>query len=241
MPVLPHTPLRIAICDDETIDLTHIEQMTREILREEGVSADIFCYDSASALLKAIRAGAAFHIFLLDVMMEDMNGMELAATLRTENKKSAIVFISSNREMALQGYEVAAARYLAKPLERNRLREGLLHCCAIFEKDRTLILPTADGQSRIDPSAIVYVEAWERGVRLNLVVEKVAVKIPISQIVAMLPEGQFAYCHRTLLVNLNYVHRVHYCELELKSGERLPVSKYRFAEFKSAFLQHLKD
>ena len=235
------SPLRLAICDDEPMDCALVAQMSREILGAEGVEAELSAYPSAAELLRAIRAGRAFHIFLLDVMMEGMDGMELAAALRAGHEDAAIIFISSNREMALRGYEVAAARYLAKPLDREKLREALLYCCADHARRRALALPTAEGQTRVDPSAIVYVEAWERGVRLDLGAEKLEAKIPISQIAAMLPEGQFAYCHRTLLVNLACVRHVRYCELELKNGERLPISKYRLAQFKSEFLKYLRD
>ncbi|HIR07448.1 MAG TPA: response regulator transcription factor [Candidatus Pullichristensenella stercoripullorum] len=234
-------PLRLAICDDEPMDCALVAQMSREILGAEGVEAELSAYPSAAELLRAIRAGRAFHIFLLDVMMEGMDGMELAAALRAGHEDAAIIFISSNREMALRGYEVAAARYLAKPLDREKLREALLYCCAAHARRRALALPTADGQTRVDPSAILYVEAWERGVRLDLGGEKLEAKIPISQIAAMLPEGQFAYCHRTLLVNLACVRHVRYCELELKNGERLPISKYRLAQFKSEFLKYPRD
>ena len=233
--------LRLAICDDEPMDCALVAQMSREILGAEGVEAELSAYPSAAELLRAIRAGRAFHIFLLDVMMEGMDGMELAAALRAGHEDAAIIFISSNREMALRGYEVAAARYLAKPVEREKLREALLYCCAAHARRRALALPTAEGQTRVDPSAILYVEAWERGVRLDLGGEKLEAKIPISQIAAMLPEGQFAYCHRTLLVNLACVRHVRYCELELKNGERLPISKYRLAQFKSEFLKYLRD
>lgn len=234
-------PLRLAICDDEPMDCALVAQMSREILGAEGVEAELSAYPSAAELLRAIRAGRAFHIFLLDVMMEGMDGMELAAALRAGHEDAAIIFISSNREMALRGYEVAAARYLAKPVEREKLREALLYCCVAHARRRALALPTAEGQTRVDPSAILYVEAWERGVRLDLGGEKLEAKIPISQIAAMLPEGQFAYCHRTLLVNLACVRHVRYCELELKNGERLPISKYRLAQFKSEFLKYLRD
>lgn len=241
MPLQACQRLRLAICDDEPMDCALVAQMSREILGAEGVEAELSAYPSAAELLRAIRAGRAFHIFLLDVMMEGMDGMELAAALRAGHEDAAIIFISSNREMALRGYEVAAARYLAKPLDREKLREALLYCCAAHARRRALALPTAEGQTRVDPSAIVYVEAWERGVRLDLGGEKLEAKIPISQIAAMLPEGQFAYCHRTLLVNLACVRHVRYCELELKNGERLPISKYRLAQFKSEFLKYLRD
>ena len=169
-----------------------------------------------------------------------MYGRELAAALRAGQEEAAIVFISSNREMALRGYEVAAVRYLAKPLDAEKLREALLHCCAAYLQPREIVLPTSEGQSKVDVRAIVYVEPWDRGVRLHFAHKKVEVRMSISQVAALLPEHQFAYCHRTLLVNLAYVRHLRYCELELKSGERLPISKYRLAQFKSEFMKYLK-
>lgn len=208
-------------------------------MRTEEIPAEIACFASARALLHAIQTGRAFQILLLDVMMEGMDGMELAAALRAGQEEAAIVFISSNREMALRGYEVAA-RYLAKPLDAEKLREALLHCCAAYLQPREIVLPTSEGQSKVNVRAIVYVEPWDRGVRLHFAHKKVEVRMSISQVAALLPEHQFTYCHRTLLVNLAYVRHLRYCELELKSGERLPISKYRLAQFKSEFMKYLK-
>lgn len=239
MPNQARAPLRIAVCDDEALDRAQIAQMAQEILRAEEIPAEIACFASAGALLHAIQTGGAFQILLLDVMMEGMDGMELAAALRAGQEEAAIVFISSNREMALRGYEVAA-RYLAKPLDAEKLREALLHCCAAYLQPREIVLPTSEGQSKVDVRAIVYVEPWDRGVRLHFAHKKVEVRMSIFQVAALLPEHQFAYCHRTLLVNLAYVRHLRYCELELKSGERLPISKYRLAQFKSEFMKYLK-
>ena len=239
MPNQARAPLRIAVCDDEALDRAQIAQMSQEILRAEEIPAEIACFASAGALLHAIQTGGAFQILLLDVMMEGMDGMELAAALRAGQEEAAIVFISSNREMALRGYEVAA-RYLAKPLDAEKLREALLHCCAAYLQPREIVLPTSEGQSKVNVRAIVYVEPWDRGVRLHFAHKKVEVRMSISQVAALLPEHQFTYCHRTLLVNLAYVRHLRYCELELKSGERLPISKYRLAQFKSEFMKYLK-
>ena len=241
MPFSERLPLQLAICDDGAEDRAQIGQMARELLREDGMEAETACYDSAAALLRDVRAGRTFHILLLDVVMEGMDGMKLAAALRALHEEAAIIFVFVNREMALRGYEVSAARYLAKPVDREKLREALLHCCAAQLRQRALALPTTGGESRVAPSAILYVETWERGARLHLGAESLETRLPISQVAAMLPAGQFAYCHRALLVNLAHVRYVRYCELELKNGERLPISKYRLAQFKREFLRYLKD
>ena len=152
-------PLKLAVCDDEAADRARIEQMAGAILHEESIAAEISGYESAAALLAAIRAGRAFDVLLLDVMMEGMDGMALAAALRAVHEDAAIIFISSNREMALWGYEVAASRYLAKTVDREKMRKALLYCRAAWLGRSALVLPTVSGPSSVASAAVLYAEA----------------------------------------------------------------------------------
>ena len=102
--------LQIAVCDDEPTDLRQAAGLAREIMAAEALPCALSCYESASALLTAIQNGAQFQLLLLDVMMDGLDGMALAAALRALGDASAIIFFSSNREMALRGYEVSAAQ-----------------------------------------------------------------------------------------------------------------------------------
>ena len=91
-----------------------------------------------------------------------------AAALRKLGHRTVIIFISNNREMALRGYEVSAARYLAKPLRAEQLQEALLYCYKAFCEKKEVLLPTAKGQCRIPLSNILYAEAMERVTKLAL-------------------------------------------------------------------------
>ena len=231
--------LRLAVCDDAPAFCDQLAEWTREILRQEGIEAEIDRFDSARPLLEAIGEGAAFSILLLDVMMEGMDGMELAAALRAQGRKLPIIFISSNREMALRGYEVAAARYLAKPVDREKLREALLFCCETLGAGGELLLPAIDAHRRIQPSFIMYAETCGRGIRIVMKDGQFECRMKISELAAMLPSAQYVFCHRTILVNLDYVTSIRYCELELKNGARLPISKYRLTDLRAQLLRHL--
>ena len=55
-----------------------------------------------------------------------------------------------------------------------------------------------------------------------------------------LPSQQFVLCHRTVLVNLAYVQYLRYCELELKTGTVLPVSKYRQNAIRDKLMNYLE-
>lgn len=232
--------LHIALCDDEASDRREITGLAREILEGEGLAGRFSAFERGTDLLAAIRKGVRFQILLLDVMMDELDGMELAAALRALGDNTAIIFISSNKEMAMRGYEVEAVRYLGKPVDPERLREALLFCCRTRLEQKEILLPTASGQSRILPSDLIYAETWERGVRLTLTDGRKEIGIKISDLAAMLPERQFVFCHRTILVNLAFVQSIRYCELELKSGTTLPVSKYRQTELRKNFMRYLE-
>ena len=230
----------IAICDDESHCLKQITQLVNEVLQEEGISFHIKEYTDGSALFSDIKNGTRFHVLMLDVMMNTVNGIDLAAALRNQKDKTAIVFISYNREMAMYGYEVAASRFLSKPIDKDKLREALLFCYRSVQEKKLILLPTKKGQCRINLSDIIYAEAWERGARVVLTNGNEDATIKFSELEAMLPKNQFVLCHRAYIVNLSYIKYIRTNELELKTGAFLPVSKLRHLEVKRSFVDYLE-
>lgn len=219
--------MRLALCDDEPEVLREVAEMVRRAAELEGFACEMTLYGSGSELLAAIRDGAKYHALLLDVMMDELTGLELAAALRAQQSDVAVIFISSNREMAVYGYEVSALRYLTKPVELPRLREALRLCYAAGLSAQEILLPTLRGSRKLSPGDILYAETWGRVLRVVLTDGQEECPMKISELEALLPENQFTMCHRTILINLAYVKYLRYCEVELKTGGVLPVSKYR--------------
>lgn len=230
MPEQSDPIIHIAICDDEAADRRQIEMLVKEIMEDERIAVATSTYESAEPLLTDIKSGVRFQILLLDVMMDNLDGMKLAVALRELGDDTSIVFISSNREMALRGYEVEASRYLGKPLERSHLQEALLFCVKKFQEKKEILLPTRRGQRSIPYSQIVFGEAVDRVTRLTLSAGIEETVLKFSQLVGQLPQRQFVLCHRSYFVNLDYVSYLRSRELELSTGEVLPVSKYRLEE-----------
>ena len=232
--------MKIAICDDDPDDRHSLAEMIRRIAAREKIGCELEMYDSSAVLLQAMEEGAAFHALLLDVVMPEMDGMQLAAALRQRQNNTSIVFVSSNREMAMMGYEVAASRFLSKPAQEDKLREALCFCYQAGKSRRELALPTAKGTRKFSLDEILYIETWGRGVRVVLRAGQEEVSMKISELEARLPSQQFVLCHRTVLVNLAYVQYLRYCELELKTGTVLPVSKYRQNAIRDKLMNYLE-
>lgn len=233
--------LKIAVCDDTERDRKQIMETAARILQEADVLYSISEYEDGRTLLSDIQHGTRFNVLLLDVIMDEMNGMELAAQLRKQQNKVIIIFISGNREMALCGYEVAAARYLAKPLEEEKVKEAMQYCVSCLQEQKEILLPTARGQYRTSFSEIQFVEAFERGTRFFLTEETVDVKLKFSEAQAILPQASFILCHRAYIVNVSHIKRIHTSEFEMKSGASVPISKYRYNETSQKFFDYISD
>lgn len=233
--------LKIAVCDDIQTNCAQIIGMTKQILQDAEILHSVSGYESARRLLTDIQNGAQFHILLLDVMMDEMNGMELAAELRKQQNKVNIIFISSNREMALCGYEVSAVRYLAKPLDEDKLKEALFYCYRIWQEKKEILLPTDKGKHRISFADIQYVEAFNRGTRFVLANETVESRHKFGEVEAMLPSSAFVLCHRAYIVNLSCIKFIRPYEFLLRSGETVPIGKGRYSAIRKKFIDYIAD
>ena len=239
--MLTDMELKIALVDDSESDREQIGGMVREYMDRLGGAYTMCVYSGGQALLDDIHSGKRFNLLLLDVMMGEMSGMDLAAELRRQQNKSFIVFISNNREMALRGYEVSAARYLTKPLVREKLEEALLHCYKCWQEKKEILLPTDHGQCRISYADIEFVEAFERGTRFVLVGETVDSKLKFSEVESMLPKPAFIHCHRAYIANVAHVRRLRPNVFEMRSGATVPVSKHRYSDVSRRFFDFIAD
>ena len=231
--------MKIAVVDDVEQDRIQIATMTRDILCQIKAPHSISGYADARSLLDDIRSGKKYSLLLLDVMMDEMDGMELADELHKQECHPTIIFISINREMALYGYERNAVRYLAKPLDQAKLEEALMHCCTLWQEKKEILLPTNKGQYRTSFSDIQFIEAFDRGTRFYLDGETVECCMKFGEVEAWLPKSVFLHCHRAFIVNLSYVKSIKNYEFALNGGVVVPIGKNRYSEVYKRFVEYI--
>ena len=74
--------IHFAICDDEPAQARLLSQLVSGWCAGQREACQITCYPSAEALLFAWEDEPSADILLLDILMGQMNGMELARRLR---------------------------------------------------------------------------------------------------------------------------------------------------------------
>ena len=112
--------LRVAICDDEKI-LMEIEEIAGRFFRLNCIDNKITIYQSSENLQYDLQDRIVYDLFLLDIEMPGIHGMELAKEICKRIPSAKIIFITSHPEYAITAYEYSVFRYIQKTMLHEKL------------------------------------------------------------------------------------------------------------------------
>lgn len=228
----------LAICDDKQEELNAVLAMLDAWRAERGVPLSCKTFQSAVELLEAARR-ERFTLYLLDVMMPGMDGLEAAREIRCFDDAAEIVFLSTSPGFAYESYGVRALNYLLKPIEQEKLF-ALLNQIFLREQKplETLTLKTATTIIRVPYARICYVEVINKHVYFHLAdgdVREVAGALRDFEAV-LLPRPEFMRVHRSYIVNMLQVEELSSAGLRTFQGETLPVSRLAYPQLQRDYL-----
>lgn len=230
--------IRIGIVEDEAAAQSYVQRSIEEWAADTGNSLQLVTCSSAEEFLFKYEEPDMLDIVFLDIMLGEMNGMELARTIRKIDKGLQIVFLTGVQDYVFEGYEIGAVRYLLKPVKRQELDLTLQHCCErIVHKKTQYFAFRYQGESlRIAFSDILLVRV--DGHYLQMVTDKQTYewKGTLAQAGENLDKRMFAFVNRSTLVNLEYVTRITREECFLENGEVLPVSRGAYKALNEGFM-----
>lgn len=211
-----------------------------EILKEKGVNFEIAAFFSGEELLTHIgEETAAFDLFLLDVFMKEVSGVDTAKAIRRTNDSAAIIFTTASERYVFSGYEVQALQYLLKPIDRQALTAALAVDLKRRYENRYFVFKSGGMTQKVLYSDIEYLESAVNSVKL--VTKQGAYKIydQISNIESLLPQQSFCRCHRGFIVNLRKVSKMNAQSFTTDQGTVIPIGKTYAEATGDAFLNFI--
>ena len=135
--------LRLALCDDDPQQRASVGALLQEYAAlRPALAAKLSIFSSSWELLADEEEGACFDLYVLDVVMPEVSGIELGVKLRELGRSGAIIYLTISPEYAVDSYAAQAFYYLMKPVEPERLYQVLDQAVAALEKRRAIILET---------------------------------------------------------------------------------------------------
>lgn len=205
--------MRIAICDDAAICLSQITAVANEYKKDRGICFDIFSHPED--LLEAAERIGGYDIYILDVIMPSLNGIELGMELRNAGYDGKIIYLTSSEEYSLDAFRVRAFDYMIKPIDKEAFYKTVDEAVASIseKKDKALIVKAKGRNVKLTYDSIMYIELNKRMITYYLVggrtVESTTVRTTFSMAMAdLLADKRFTACGQSMVVNLDHVTEV---------------------------------
>lgn len=232
--------LKIVICEDQLKQQEILKTYINKILREITNDYEILTFASGEELLENYPEN--IDIFLLDIQMDKLDGMEIAKKIREIDKKEVeIIFTTSLVKYIQEGYEVRAYRYLLKPIKFDDLKKHLASCIKEIndKKDNYIVVNGKNDVYKINVNHITYVEIQNKDMTIHTIDQDYNIKMSIDKIEKELSRYNFFRCHKSFLVNIIYIENIKQYVAILENEDEVPISRHRFKETKAKFLSYI--
>jgi two-component system, LytTR family, response regulator len=214
--------MNVLIVDDEPL----AREGLLLLLREESSVTAVAQARNGSEAVAMIRAERP-DLVLLDVQMPQMDGFGVLKEIGAE-RMPPVIFVTAHDQYAIKAFEVNAIDYLLKPVTRERCSQALArvrerissgtdnqHVMSLLQQLaapprylQRVALRSAGKTTFVNIEDIVFVQAAENYVQLNLKTSRHLLHVPIATLEASLDPKDFLRIHRSTIVNVRHVREL---------------------------------
>lgn len=196
--------LSVLIVDDEPLARARLRTLLADCL--EPVVRIVGEAANAAQAMESMRRERV-DALLLDVHMPGMDGMGLAAAIRSDPSAPAVIFVTAHAEHAVQAFELEAADYLTKPVRLARLQMALAKIqrrrqggqTDVLAHPEVLIIQDRGRTERVPVKEVLYLKAELKYVTVRTASRSYILDGSLSELEDRYP-GWFVRVHRNALV-----------------------------------------
>jgi DNA-binding LytR/AlgR family response regulator len=239
----------IAVCDDSSEQLAAIKTMLNAYQsKRPGTELQVSLFNSPEQMSEELNAGKRFNLYLLDILMPKIDGIELAQKIRALDNVNTVIFLTQSESYALEAYRVSAKQYLLKPLKEDDLFRLLDKIIARSkeEKDRFYTLSAPGRTMNILYSSIIVIEYIGRTMRFHLTtggyIESKTIRTAFNYAAAeILEDNRFLPVHQSFIINMAHVRELQNRSIFMDNGIEIPIPRPKYVAVKKAYLSYLAE
>lgn len=239
--------INVALCDDETACHDTIKKLLADYRQKTfSVSFMLSCFSSGEDLWDYIDENTAFDIYILDIIMPGINGIQLGTALREHGDDGLIIYLTSSPDFALESYNTDALHYLLKPISNNQFclcMDKAISRLNHLSQEETISIKTP-GSTRITAiHNILYAERVNRHIRYylndNTVIDSITFNDTFQNAVSLLAARPgFLIVGSSFVVNLYYVTEVTKSDMLLTGNHLVPIPRRSYETVKTAWADY---
>jgi DNA-binding LytR/AlgR family response regulator len=235
--------LLIAVCDDLQSDRLKISDYLKDYCIKKDYDMHIHSFESGEALVEHyINGNAFFDIVFLDIYMSGKNGIMIAKQIRNYDSDCKIIFTTTSTEHALESFEVFPYNYLTKPIAKasfDSVFEKAIESTET-EKQKSLSVKAGSTIQTVLYKDILFIESNAKTLNIHTIKAKsFSCFSKLDDLQKQINDKRFLRCHKSFLVNMDYVSSVENNSFKLVDNTQISVTQRNFANIKKMFFDYI--
>ena len=234
--------VRIAVCDDDEQQLQQTAALLGVYFQSRpGLKGQVETFSGGNTLLARMEELSSFDLYVLDILMPELSGIETGRRLRAQGDGGEIIYLTHSNDYAADSYDVRAFFYLLKPVEEGKLFQVLDGAIKKLNQRRSsaIVVNTAEGQQRLLLEQIRYAERVGRCIRYYCtdgIVDSQTIRVSLREASApLLAQRYFYLCGSSFVLNFQHVKGVSGQVALLDNGETVILPRASATNFKKAW------
>lgn len=227
--------IRIAICDDEELISTQMEEVILNICKRESILVEVNVFTCGNSLEKDILKGTKYDLLYLDIQMNNGDGITTAKNIRKMDENVLIIFVSGHVKYIMELFILDVFTFVKKPIDYVAFTKTCLEAIRKVGSKKYYFSFRYKGEEyKIACTEILYFESNGRKIKIYLRNGEIdEFNGKLSEVVLKLSQGKTAFLriHQSYLVNYNLIKSRTKTEITLVNGTKLPISKEKQNEF----------
>lgn len=237
--------LKIAICDDISQELEFIYSYLNEYLISNKIEADIKKFTHPDELMSTLEK-ENFNIYILDIVMPMVNGLDLGCKIRKQDYESQIIYTTTEPQFALQAYCANPINYLIKPVQKQQFFDTLTLAISKLSlvEDQTFSVRTLDSLRVLKLSEINCCEYRNHTVIFSLKNGEEVISRTIRSSFSeyceiILNNKHFLQCHTSFIVNMRRIEHFTKYSFTLLGGKIVSISTKQYPKIRDTYMDYL--
>lgn len=220
--------MHIAICDSDECFCSLLEAWIEEYSVKNYITVSIEIFYSSEHLLTAMSRDEWYDLVFISLTPPSHEGLSAGKYIREKlcNDRTNIVYISNTNSILRALFDSRPINFHVKPLNKIDIYKDIDTAMRLSG----LISPTFkfkyNGTVRgVGYTDIMYFSMEQKQVLLNTQKKKYLFRGNLNEVNKHLPGRFFCRCHKSFIINVNFIESNTSNYLKLANGEEIPIGR----------------
>ncbi len=239
--------MKCLICDDDYTISQQIVNTVEQYFKTAGIEADVEQFNDSNLCMNAI-SHTLYDLYILDIVMPEINGIELAKTIRERTKNGIIIFMTSSDSYHTEAFSLEALQYISKPVDTASLKRALeravIYINGISKHTSYISVVTKSGVYDISYNKIEYIESHRHRLIFHMkseeILESVTTFMTMNELMSKLGDSCFLSPYKGYLINVNFVDHIEKKCFVMTCGAIIPIPVRNFQTVYEEYMKKLQ-